>query len=185
MNRNTTGARLPARSRYASVATFVGASLLYGICAAATDSPGDLSAEAEPAYRLEEIVVTARKTEEPLQRVPLSVVAITGDDLEKRSLYTLADVSTTTPNFTFSQQSQGGRSAGVIYIRGVGQADVLATYDPAVGVYIDGVYLGRMRGNDLGMMDVERVEILRGPQGTLFGKSTSGGAISIGTSPPD
>jgi iron complex outermembrane recepter protein len=185
MNRKTTGARLPMRSRCALVATFVGASLLYGIAAAAPDSPGDLSAAAEPADRLEEIVVTSRKTEEPLQRVPLSVVAITGDDLEKRSLDTLADVSTTTPNFTFSQQSQGGRSAGVIYIRGVGQADVLATYDPAVGVYIDGVYLGRMQGNDLGMMDIERVEVLRGPQGTLFGKNTSGGAINIVSKEPD
>jgi iron complex outermembrane recepter protein len=134
---------------------------------------------------LEEIVVTARKTEESLQRVPESIVAITGQELASRSLDNLSEVGQTTPNLTFGQQAQGGKGAGVIYIRGVGQADTLATYDPAVGVYIDGVYLGRMQGNDLDMMQVERLEILRGPQGTLFGKNTSGGAVSIITKQPD
>jgi iron complex outermembrane receptor protein len=135
--------------------------------------------------RLEEVVVTARKTEESLQRVPVSIVAITGEELVNRSLDSLSAVGQATPNLTFGQQAQGGKGAGVIYIRGVGQADTLATYDPAVGVYIDGVYLGRMQGNDLDMMGVERLEILRGPQGTLFGKNTSGGAVSIITKQPD
>jgi iron complex outermembrane receptor protein len=136
-------------------------------------------------YQLEEVVVTARKTQESLQKVPVSVSAITSEDLEKRSLDNLSAIGQATPNFTFGEQLQGGRSAGVVFIRGVGQADTLATYDPAVGVYIDGVFLGRMQGNDLEMMEIERVEILRGPQGTLFGKNTSGGAVSITTKQPD
>lgn len=135
--------------------------------------------------QLEDIVVTARKQNESLQRVPISISAIGASELVSRSLNNLGAIGQTTPNFTFSQQAQGGRSAGVAYIRGVGQSDTLATYDAAVGVYIDGIYLGRMQGNDLDMMDIERVEVLRGPQGTLFGKNTSGGAISIVTRQPD
>ena len=73
----------------------------------------------------------------------------------------------------------------MVYIRGVGQRDTLAAFDPGVGIYVDGVYLGRMTATDLDTMDVERVEILRGPQGTLFGKNTNGGAISIVTRKPD
>ena len=72
-----------------------------------------------------------------------------------------------------------------MYIRGVGQSDVRPTYDPAVGVYVDGVFLGRMQGNNLDTMDLERLEVLRGPQGTLFGKNTSGGAVNIVTRKPD
>jgi iron complex outermembrane receptor protein len=135
--------------------------------------------------KIEEVLVTARKTEESLQRVPISVSVVSGPDLAARSLDDLAAVGQSTPNFSFSRQAQGGAGAGVVYIRGVGQADTLATFDPAVGVYVDGVYLGRMQGNDLDMMGIERLEILRGPQGTLFGKNTSGGAVNIITQQPD
>lgn len=134
---------------------------------------------------LEEIVVTARKTQESLQRVPVSIAATSGAQLESRSVVSLPDLTAATPNITFGQQAQGGRIGGLIFIRGVGQRDSLAVYDPGVGVYIDGVYLGRMNANDLDMMEIERVEILRGPQGTLFGKNTSGGAVSIVTKQPD
>jgi iron complex outermembrane receptor protein len=139
----------------------------------------------DDAVHLEEVVITARKTEESLQKVPVSVSAITAGELQRRSIDSLSTVGQSTPNFTFSQQGNSGRSAGVVYIRGVGQADTRPTYDPAVGIYIDGVYLGRMQGNDLGMMEVERVEVLRGPQGTLFGKNTSGGAVNVITKQPD
>jgi iron complex outermembrane recepter protein len=134
---------------------------------------------------LEEIVVTARRTEESLQRVPVSVSVISGDDLAQRSLDNLAAVGQSTPNFLFGERGASGRGSGVIYIRGVGQSDVRPTYDPAVGVYVDGVFLGRMQGNNLDTMDVERLEVLRGPQGTLFGKNTSGGAVNIVTRQPD
>jgi iron complex outermembrane receptor protein len=140
---------------------------------------------AEQADSIEEIVVTARKTQESLQSVPLSISAITAADLEKRPIASLAALGQSTPNFSFSEQAQAGRTAAVIYIRGVGQSDVLATFDAAVGLYLDGVYLGRMQGLDMDSMDLERVEILRGPQGTLFGKNTDGGAVNIVTKQPD
>ena len=143
------------------------------------------SATSVAQNRVEEIVVTARKQQESLQKVPVSVTAITANDLQRRSIANLASVGQSTPNLSFTQQGAGGRTSGVVYIRGIGQGDTLATYDPAVGIYIDGVYLGRAQANDLDMLDIERVEVLRGPQGTLFGKNTSGGAINIVTKQPD
>lgn len=130
---------------------------------------------------LSEIIVSARKMEETLQRVPVSVAAVTGEELEKRSIQNLSELGQSTPNFNFGSAGQTGRNAGVLYIRGVGPNTGAAT----VGVYIDGVYLGQGRGNDLETVDLERVEVLRGPQGTLFGKNTSGGAVNIITRKPD
>lgn len=135
--------------------------------------------------QLQTIVITSRKRQENLQNVPISVKAFTAGEMESRSLYSLSDVAQETSNLTFGQDAQSGSSASIVYIRGVGQSDPLATFNPGVGIYVDGVYLGRMTGIDLDMMDVERVEVLRGPQGTLFGKNTNGGAISIVTKKPD
>ena len=130
-------------------------------------------------------MVTARKREENLQQVPVSIAAISGTELQTRSLDNLAEVGQVTPNFTFSRTGNGGSTAGLVYIRGVGQYDDLSTFDPAVGIYIDGVYFAGMQDNDLDMLAIERLEILRGPQGTLFGKNTDGGAINIVTRPPN
>ena len=154
---------------------------------AAVAGPAAAAADEGPAVasQLEEIVVTARRTEETLQRVPISMFAISGEDIAERSLESLSDVGQFVPNLLFGERGASGRGSAVVYIRGVGQADVRPTYDPAVGVYVDGVFLGRMQGNDLDTMDVERVEVLRGPQGTLFGKNTSGGAVNIVTRQPD
>jgi iron complex outermembrane recepter protein len=143
-------------------------------------SPADTGGE-----RLEEIVVTARKREENLQQVPLSIAALPASDLQNRSLENLAQVGQVTPNFTFSRTGNGGGTAGLVYIRGVGQYDDLSTFDPAVGIYIDGVYFAGMQNNDLDTLNIERLEILRGPQGTLFGKNTDGGAINIVTRQPN
>ncbi len=139
---------------------------------------------ADAASVLGEIVVTARKREESLQLVPVSVTAISAANLEAKSLTTLRDVGQFTPNFSFSSHGQGGSSAGLIYIRGIGQSDPHLTNEPGVGIYLDGVYFGRMQGLDLDMMDLERIEILRGPQGTLFGKNTIGGAVNIVSAKP-
>ena len=164
-------------------AMLAGVAGVAGVAGAGLVAPA--RAEDQGANALEEVVVTARKQEEFLQRVPVSVVAITADELQKKSLETLASVGQVTPNFTFSQTGNGGNSSGLVYIRGVGQYDNLSTFDPAVGIYIDGVYLARMQNNDLDMMGIERLEILRGPQGTLFGKNTNGGAINIVTKEPN
>jgi iron complex outermembrane receptor protein len=159
--------------------------LLVSAAAAAPVAGAESPASAPGATQLEEVVVTARKTEESLQRVPISVSAISGADLEQRSLSDLSAVGQATPNFLFAERGASGRGSGVIYIRGVGQADVRPTYDPAVGVYVDGVFLGRMQGNNLDTMDIDRLEVLRGPQGTLFGKNTSGGAVNVITRRPN
>lgn len=124
---------------------------------------------------LEEIIVTARKTEENLQEVPISVTAFNSADIEARGLADLEDIALNVPNVNFSRTN----GMAVISIRGFADDDPTPTSDPLVGVYIDGVYIARMQGALLEMVDAERVEVLKGPQGTLFGKNTVGGAISI------
>ena len=127
---------------------------------------------------LEEVTVTARKIEESLQDTPVSISAFTSAALEARSIQKVNEVAFYTPNLSAAQGYSGG-SDGFYYIRGVGINDFTAAMDPPVGVYLDGVYLGRTAGSTFDLVDVERIEVLRGPQGTLFGRNTSGGAISV------
>ena len=148
--------------------------------AAATDAP---STDQQANGALQEVVVTARKREEPLQRVPISIAAVTAADIEQRSQVNLEQVASSTPNVAFFNASSGTNTA-LVFIRGIGQTDPLVTNDPGVGIYVDGVYFGRMQGVNVDTMDVSRIEILRGPQGTLFGKNTIGGAINVVTTEP-
>ena len=130
---------------------------------------------------LEEVIVTARKREESLQDAPISISAFSGDQLELRGISDINRLQDISPNMTFITSSAftaGGNSA-TIFIRGIGQADFAPTTEPGVGVYVDGVYFGRTMGAVLNTIDFERVEVLRGPQGTLFGRNTIGGAVSI------
>ncbi len=135
---------------------------------------------------LEEIVVTARKREESLQDAPISISAFTGEALEYRGTTNISQIADFTPNLTFQNNpSFGGSSnAASVYLRGVGQKEFLPTTEPGVGIYVDGVYIARSVGAILDLVDVERVEVLRGPQGTLFGRNTIGGAISLTTRKP-
>lgn len=133
---------------------------------------------------LEEIVVTARKREESLQDTPVSVTAFTADALEDISASQLITIGEYTPNMEFNMGSGGSANQAHIYIRGIGQSDFLISSDPGVGMYVDGVYFARTFGGILDLMDLERVEVLRGPQGTLFGKNTIGGAVNIITQKP-
>ena len=148
-------------------------------------SPG--SAETAENYRLEEIIVTARKLEESLQSTPISITALTGDALKARNLDSLTELGAYAPNVQMNVGGggSGGGNNAQIYMRGVGQIDFLFTTDPGVGVYVDGVYHPRSLGTNVDLLDVERVEILRGPQGTLFGKNTIGGAISLISQKPN
>ena len=136
---------------------------------------------------LEEVVVTARKTAESLQDTPISVTALSGDRLEDMGLSRITKLQNVTPNLVFqnSPSYSGAGNNAAVYIRGVGQKDFIPTIDPGVGIYVDEVYLGRSAGAVLDMIDIQQVEILRGPQGTLFGKNTVGGAISITTTKPN
>lgn len=146
-------------------------------------TPSDEAADPEPSAALQEITVTARKREENLQDTPISVSVLTASDLTQRSVAQLPDIVAYTPNLRSSGGPQGG-SSGHYYIRGIGQLDFIASTDPGVGTYLDGVYFGRTTGSALDLLDVERVEVLRGPQGTLFGRNTMGGAISIVSAEP-
>lgn len=128
---------------------------------------------------VEEVVVTARKREESLQEVPISITAFASDALREANMIDLRDIGKYTPGMSFTSYGMGSSEAGAIFLRGIGQSDHMVTTDPGVGLYIDGVYMGRNQGAALDLLDLERVEVLRGPQGTLFGKNTIGGAVSV------
>jgi len=136
---------------------------------------------------LEEVVITARRREETLQNTPMAVSAYTGDSLQYRGIESLDEISRFVPNLTLEDNpSFGGASnSAAIYLRGIGQKEFLPTTEPGVGLYVDGVYIARSVGAILDIVDVERLEVLRGPQGTLFGRNTIGGAISVVTVKPD
>jgi iron complex outermembrane receptor protein len=144
-----------------------------------------VNAELSVVALQETVIVTARKLVEDLQRVPQSIAADTAADLEAKSVQRLSDLGQVTPNLLYGQKVQSGSSAGQVYIRGIGQQDTKALFNPGVGISVDGVYLGRAQANDLDMADVKQVEVLYGPQGTLFGKNSNGGAINIVTTKPD
>jgi iron complex outermembrane receptor protein len=136
---------------------------------------------------IEEVVVTARRREEGLQDAPIAISAYTGDSLDYRGITTLDEISRFAPSLTLENNpSFGGASnSAAIYLRGVGQKEFLPTTEPGVGLYVDGVYIARSVGAILDLVDIERLEVLRGPQGTLFGRNTIGGAISITTLKPE
>lgn len=139
------------------------------------------AATAAPA--VQELVVTARRTSETLQRVPIAISAFTGRNLDKIGATDATSLQGLVPNLNIVQ-GRGSSDAANIYIRGLGQPDALQTFDPAVGIYIDDVFLARIRGVLFNMYDLERVEVLRGPQGTLYGKNTIGGALRYITRKP-
>ncbi len=137
-------------------------------------------AQLEPAQvAIEEIIVTARKRQESLQDTPISITAFTQETMEQANMVDLRDIGKYTPGMSFTSYGMGSSEAGAIFIRGIGQSDHMITTDPGVGLYVDGVYMGRNQGAALDLLELERVEVLRGPQGTLFGKNTIGGAVNV------
>jgi len=129
------------------------------------------------AQTLEEVVVTARKRAESAQEVPVAVTAI-GAELQNASIRNLRDLEGFSPNLTIDKGTSGPGAAN-ISIRGISYAEVDKSLDPSIGVIVDGVYLGTNVGQVLQNFDIERVEVLRGPQGTLFGKNTTGGVVNV------
>ncbi len=136
--------------------------------------------ETETANVIEQIVVTARRREESLIDVPIAVTAISGTELEDLGAVDITDLNQMVPNVTI-EVSRGTNTTLTPFIRGVGQQDPVAGFEQGVGIYIDDVYLNRPQGAVLDLYDVERVEVLRGPQGTLYGRNTIGGAIKYVT----
>lgn len=136
---------------------------------------------------LEELVVTARRREEGLQSAPIAISAFSGETLDYRGVTRLDEITSFVPSLTLENNPAfgGSSNSAAIFLRGVGQKDFLPTTEPGVGLYLDGVYIARSVGGILDLVDVERLEVLRGPQGTLFGRNTIGGAINITTIKPD
>ena len=132
---------------------------------------------------LEEIIVTARKREETAQSVPIPISALSEAQMEARNITDIQDIERITPNLDFEYSSVNNNNTQV-FLRGIGQVNWSTTQDPKIGIYIDGVYLSRPQGGLIDLMDLERVEVLRGPQGTLFGRNTTAGLIQLITKGP-
>ncbi|MBE5315739.1 MAG: TonB-dependent receptor [Xanthomonadales bacterium] len=152
----------------------IGALLAAPYAAHAQQAPAQ-GEEAKPST-LDAITVSARKREESLQEVPVAVTAFTADGLDKLNVEDISDLDSFVPNLTV-YAARGSSSTLTAYIRAVGQSDPLWGVDPGVGLYLDDVYIARPQGALLDVFDVERIEVLRGPQGSLYGKNTIGGAI--------
>ena len=184
----------PARGRTAALGLVfaLGAPFALGGSAQADEqatqpaaAPAKAQTAPEPASDvLETITVTARYRSENLQETPIAITALRGDQLEARGFNNVVDVTKSAPNVTLQQSGSNGGKAAVAYIRGVGQSDFTLAFEPGVGFYMDDVYFGTIFGAMFDLGDIDRVEVLRGPQGTLFGKNNEGGAVRIFTTQP-
>jgi len=174
------------KNKYSSVPALSVLLAGIGVSGQALAQANDESTAYTSGFALEEIVVTARKREEGLQNTPISITALSSDGLEKRQIVSIDQVSNVTPNLTINTSSafSGSSQTPAIFLRGIGQTDFTLNTDPGVGIYVDGVYISRSVGGLLDLVDVRSVEILRGPQGTLFGRNTIGGAINIVSNQP-
>jgi len=141
---------------------------------------GGVALAQEAVVEDDAIVVTARRREETLQDVPIAVTAYSSDQLEAAGAQDITAISQTTPNVTL-ENSRATNSTLTAFIRGVGQQDPIAGFEQGVGIYLDDVYLNRPQGAVLDIYDLERIEVLRGPQGTLYGRNTIGGAVKYVT----
>lgn len=137
------------------------------------------SAVAQPV--IEEVIVTAQKREQSLQEVPIAVTAFSQESLQQNGVVDITDIQKLTPNTTL-QTSRGTNSTLTAFIRGIGQQDPLWGFEPGVGIYVDDVYIARPQGAIMDLLDISSIEVLRGPQGTLYGKNTIGGAVKYTTS---
>lgn len=155
--------------------------------ATAQSKEGELPEKSSLQKSMEVISVTARRKEENIQTTPIAISAFSGDGLEARGFQDISDVARVAPNVVFDGAApvSGNSSAPSIFIRGVGQLDFTINADPGVGIYVDGVYVARSVGGIIDLLDLERVEVLRGPQGTLFGRNTIGGAIQLISKKPE
>lgn len=137
----------------------------------------------DQSFYIEEVVVTAQKRVENLQDAPIAISAFSADTLEDLGAHNVIDVGEYTPNVTIGE-TMGSNANITVGIRGLSSAEPSLTVDPKVGLYLDGVYIARNAGAIFNVVDLERIEVMRGPQGTLWGKNTTGGAISLVTAKP-
>src|SRR5438445_3046366 len=166
----------------------VAAAALYTTPAAAQENPNTSPAvpnnqqtqTTAAAASDQAIVVTARRRNELLLNVPIAVTAYSGEQLDRKGALDITDIGKTTPDVTI-KASRGTNTTLTAFIRGVGQQDPVAGFEQGVGLYLDDVYLNRPQAAVLDIYDVQRIEVLRGPQGTLYGRNTIGGAIKYVT----
>ena len=157
---------------------------LWSFAAAALGfSPLVLAQDDDGSY-FEEIIVTATKRAQNIYEVPIALSAFDGDKLAAQGITTLNDVGKFVPNMAVTAFSGGHVSSINVFVRGIGIQDHLITTDPSIGVYVDGVYLGRQIGQNWSLANIERIEVLRGPQGTLYGRNSIGGTVNIITKTP-
>ncbi|QQD20082.1 TonB-dependent receptor [Spongiibacter nanhainus] len=155
-----------------------------GLCALAVAiSPAALAQSGKQNLGLEEVIVTAQKKAESLQDTPISLTAFGEERLEIDGISNLGDIGSKVPSLTIEPFPINNATLR-IFIRGIGISDVQVTQDPPIGVYVDGVYIARSTGTALDVAELQRIEVLRGPQGTLYGRNTTGGAINLVTKRP-
>ena len=135
------------------------------------------------AGALEEIIVTAQRREQNVQSIPVAVSAFSAADMERRQITETLDLVRVVPNLV-GHNNTGPGNSNAYFLRGLGNTESIATFDPPVGTYVDDVYISRQSANNYALFDVERIEVLRGPQGTLFGRNTTAGAINVITRKP-
>lgn len=149
----------------------------------AADQAATESAGATQTGNLETITVTAQRREQNLQQVPISVAAFTPEQLATEQITTTLDLERYVPNF-FASNNVGQGSANVYYIRGLGQTQSFPTFEPQVSTYVDDIYMARQNANNFALFGVQQVQVLNGPQGTLFGRNSTGGAILVSLQKP-
>ncbi|MEO7637925.1 MAG: TonB-dependent receptor, partial [Pseudoxanthomonas sp.] len=168
------------------LALAVAAALTPGIAAAQSPPVTDTvkAASERSAIQLDTVTVTAQRREEALQQTPVTITALSAEQLEQNQVMRIDDLKFSVPNMVIEPNTVTS-SGAKIYLRGVGTDDSLFTTDPAVAIYIDDVYIPRQTGSMFDLYDVERIEVLRGPQGTLYGRNATGGAIRYITKKPN
>ena len=140
-------------------------------------------AQEAPEAKVDEVLVTAQKRVQRLQDVPIAISALSGSQLESRNIGSVADLGSISPNLTVTS-TPGNATASQVAIRGGVTINPALYWDTSVGMYVDGVYMGKSQGSVFKMVDLERVEVLRGPQGTLYGRNSMSGAINFITRKP-
>ena len=172
------------RCRWQMTLTFIAA---LAMLPAITGAQAVQGAQKDAGLQLEEIIVTAQKRKENAQEVPIAITAVSGKSLQQMGLGNVADLSGHVPNIDIKNTVSFAGSSQILVaaIRGIGQNDFAFNLEPGVGVYIDGVYYARSLGAVVDLLDLERIEVLKGPQGTLFGRNTIGGALNVVTRDPE
>jgi iron complex outermembrane recepter protein len=172
----------PVRARARSQAFVLASAIQWALAAHA--APSDPPPAAPGDTQIEEVVVTAQFRRQSLQSTPIAITAVTGQQLDERSVSSVTDLNGVAPNVNITLGAGTFGPVAQTFIRGIGQSDGHPGLEPGVGIYIDDVYHGLMLGSDLDLTDLDRVEVLRGPQGTLAGKNSIGGAIKLYSKKP-